>query len=79
MDSQLIKSIATGSNIFGGNPTQVGLFNRFGSKGVLSDNFVGASNISTLAEGQNKPLVSKNAFIYNYIIGKGGFGKVWRV
>jgi hypothetical protein len=45
----------------------------------LSDNFVGASNISTLAEGQNKPLVSKNAFIYNYIIGKGGFGKVWRV
>ena len=27
----------------------------------------------------NKSFINKNMFDFNYIIGKGGFGKVWRV
>ena len=30
-------------------------------------------------EESTKAIVSKNTFIYHYIIGKGGFGKVWKV
>ena len=27
----------------------------------------------------NKSILNRNMFKFNYIIGKGGFGKVWRV
>lgn len=31
------------------------------------------------APGPTKQPISKNSFMYKYVIGKGGFGKVWRV
>lgn len=29
--------------------------------------------------GENSPKTCKKSFLYKYIIGKGGFGKVWKV
>jgi|JI6StandDraft_1071083.scaffolds.fasta_scaffold10059_9 serine/threonine protein kinase len=51
-----------------------GFFGRLSDKGVLADNFTGQPEPS-----QQKQLVSKQTFTYHYIIGKGGFGKVWKV
>ena len=30
-------------------------------------------------DSENCPILTKNQFLMHYIIGKGGFGKVWRV
>ncbi len=40
------------------------------------DNFIRQSSNEDLVYEQ---ALSKNSFIYHYIIGKGGFGKVWKV
>ena len=36
-------------------------------------------NNTKCSSTDNKPVLNKNMFEFKYIIGKGGFGKVWRV
>lgn len=31
------------------------------------------------SDNTSTSLISKNNFMYHYVIGKGGFGKVWKV
>lgn len=77
-DSQMIKPSANGNTLVA-MQHPVGIFNRLGSKGTLTDNFIAPNNPQSSLENTVKAQVSKNTFIYHYIIGKGGFGKVWKV
>jgi len=73
-DSQIIKTAGTNSNLIG-VPISSGLFGRLSEKGALGSNILAEQ--SQVCEP--KQLISKQTFMYHYIIGKGGFGKVWRV
>lgn len=50
-----------------------------------SDNKVGTFSQQLHLQSDEQPAVqtlqpiTKNSFLYRYVIGKGGFGKVWRV
>lgn len=53
-----------------------GFFGRLSGKGVMADNFMAGQPVQ---QREQKQLISKQTFTYHYIIGKGGFGKVWKV
>lgn len=46
---------------------------------ILSNKKTILSNLTPKNAGQESSKTSKKTFDYKYIIGKGGFGKVWKV
>ncbi len=54
------------------------LFINSQSKGRRRDNF--EREAVTRQEGRKEPSdISKNSFVFQFVVGKGGFGKVWKV
>lgn len=49
------------------------------SASLLVDNLIRDEAEQSQSRQELVPALSKNSFVYHYIVGKGGFGKVWKV